>query len=191
MRKFSGVLVAALLAGVPAHAQRSDSAKARGFRVAAGSAAAKRREEEQMRRRLDFIPAKTFTDAVDLLTARNATGRTLMTAADEQTTYLMVRRTTTSDVEVHARWDDIVLVRSGTGAIALGDSLFGSEYRGPGERRGGRLVNSSQLVVHAGDVVRIPAAVPHAFVVTGTVPLEYVVIKIRRQNLPIRWFTRR
>jgi hypothetical protein len=36
--------------------------------------------------------------------------------------------------------------------------------------------------------VRVPAAVPHAFVVSGSQPLEYLVIKQRRQELPIRWF---
>jgi hypothetical protein len=36
--------------------------------------------------------------------------------------------------------------------------------------------------------VRIPAAVPHAFVVSSTEALEYLVIKQRQQRLPIRWY---
>jgi len=35
--------------------------------------------------------------------------------------------------------------------------------------------------------VRIPAVVPHAFIVSGKEPLDYLVIKQRREGLPIRW----
>ena len=79
--------------------------------------------------------------------------------------------------------DDLVMVRSGNGAIELGDSLVGSKYRAPGERAGGTFTKSHQIVVHAGDLVRIPATVPHAFIVSGPEPLQYLVIKQRRQEL--------
>jgi mannose-6-phosphate isomerase-like protein (cupin superfamily) len=114
-------------------------------------------------------------------------GSTVLTSADERTTYLLVRRTTSSQPEWHARWDDIVVVRSGSGVIVFGDSLVGSTLRAPGERRGGHFTKNYQIVVRGGDLVRIPAAVPHAFIVSGTEPLEYLVIKTRRQELPIRW----
>jgi mannose-6-phosphate isomerase-like protein (cupin superfamily) len=114
-----------------------------------------------------------------------------LSSSDDETVYVLVRRTASSQPEVHARWDDLVLVRSGMGAIEMGDSLVGSRYRAPGERAGGTFTKSYQIVVHAGDLVRIPAAVPHAFVVAGTEPLEYLVIKQRRQKLPIRWFGER
>jgi mannose-6-phosphate isomerase-like protein (cupin superfamily) len=111
-----------------------------------------------------------------------------LTSGDEQTIYMLVRRTVSSVPEVHARWDDLVLVRDGSGAIEMGDSLIGSRYRAPGERAGGTIAKSYRIVVHAGDLVRIPAAVPHAFIVSGSQPLQYLVIKHRRQELPIRWF---
>jgi mannose-6-phosphate isomerase-like protein (cupin superfamily) len=115
-------------------------------------------------------------------------GNTLFTSADYQTTYLLVRRTVPSEPEVHARWDDIVIVRSGQGVIVMGDSLIGGRLRAPGEVAGGRMNRSYQQMVHAGDIVRIPAAVPHMFITTAAEPLEYLVIKQRRQQLPIRWF---
>ena len=65
---------------------------------------------------------------------------------------------------------------------------MGSRYRAPGERVGGTLTGSRLIIVHAGDLVRIPAAIPHAFIVSGAEPLQYLVIKQRRQMLPIRWF---
>jgi len=152
------------------------------------TAAEQRRAAEKLRRRLDFIDANTLNQASARLARLSAIGQTVLTSGDEQTTYLLVRRTTSSAPEVHARWDDVVMVRSGTGAIEMGDSLTGSNYRGPGERAGGRFAKSYRIVVRAGDLVRIPAAVPHAFIVSGTEPLEYLVIKQRRQELPVRWY---
>jgi len=153
--------------------------------------AAVRREAERRRRRADFIDGTVLSQKAAGLARLPVTGMTILTSSDEQTTYLLVRRTTSSKPEVHARWDDLVIVRSGAGAIVMGDSLVGSSYRAGGERVGGRFTRSYEVVVRAGDIVRIPAAVPHAFVVSGTEPLEYLVIKQRRQELPIRWFGER
>jgi hypothetical protein len=62
-----------------------------------------------------------------------------------------------------------------------------SEFRAMGERIGGRFHRSYKIVVHPGDLVRIPAVVPHAFIVSGKEPLDYLVIKQRRLDLPVRW----
>lgn len=147
---------------------------------------------ERRRRTVDFIRGESIAlQAATWVGRVRVVGATLSMSSDEQTAYILVRRTTSSGPEVHARWDDLVIVRSGEGAIELGDSLRGSTYRAPGERVGGDFVGQYRIVVHAGDMVRVPAAVPHAFVVSGSQPLEYLVIKQRRQELPIRWFGER
>jgi mannose-6-phosphate isomerase-like protein (cupin superfamily) len=180
------------LAGERAAAQQPDTtAWTPAPVVTRGARAGARREAEKRRRRVDFIDARTLGQTAAGLDRRPVVGTTVLTSGDEQTTYLLVRRTTSSKPEVHARWDDLVIVRSGTGVIELGDSLVGSTYRAPGERAGGKLTRSYQIVVRAGDIVRIPAAVPHAFIVSGAEALEYLVIKQRRQQLPIRWFSER
>jgi len=151
--------------------------------------AATRRDTELRRRRIDFLDAGTLNPKAPFFgKPRPLWGTTLLTSGDEQTLYMLVRRTVSSVPEVHARWDDMVMIRSGNGAIEMGDSLVGSRYRAPGERVGGTLTKSHQIIVHAGDLVRIPAAVPHAFIVSGAEPLQYLVVKQRRQMLPIRWF---
>ena len=143
---------------------------------------------EQMRRRPDILTGDALTGvASELATGRRTLGETVLMSSDEKTFYIYVHRTENSRPEVHARWDDLVLVKSGTGAIELGDSLVGSEYRATGERIGGRFQRSYQMVIHPGDIVRIPAVVPHAFIVSGKEPLDYLVIKQRRPDLPVRW----
>ena len=156
--------------------------------AAARSRAAATRDEERRRRRVDFLDGSSIQAQSEWLARRNGIGMHLLTSGDSRTSYTLVRRTVASRPEVHARWDDIVIVRGGSGAIEMGDSLAGSTLRAPGERVGGTLVTPQRIVLRAGDIVRIPAAVPHAFVVSGTAPLEYVLIKQRRQELPVRWF---
>lgn len=156
--------------------------------VPARHVAAEARRMEAIRRRVDFIRAKDLDDAATRLRGRVTRGETVLTSSDEQSTFLLVHRTVPSEPEVHARWDDVILVREGTGAITLGDSLVGSTYRAPGERRGGTITMRYSIVVRTGDVVRIPAGVPHAFTVPRDSAIDYFVLKQRRQNLPIRWF---
>ncbi|MDQ6831371.1 MAG: cupin domain-containing protein [Gemmatimonadota bacterium] len=191
MRHHMLCAVALALSAKVAGAQRADTTieHARAFTAAPTTATV--RATEKKRRRLDFIDAATLNDKSARLVKYRAIGMTVFTSDDEQTTYKLVRRIVSSEPEVHARWDDLVIVRSGTGAIQMGDSLSGSTFRAPGERRGGRFAKSYELVVHAGDIVKIPAAVPHAFLVAGPEPLEYLLIKQRRQELPVRWFGER
>lgn len=146
------------------------------------------RRMETIRRRVDFIRADNLADAAKRLDGRKTRGETMLTSSDEQSTFLLVHRTVSSEPEVHARWDDVVIVRAGTGALELGDSLVGSAYRAAGERKGGTITMRYSILVRAGDMVRIPAGVPHAFTVPRDSALDYFVLKQRRQNLPIRWF---
>jgi mannose-6-phosphate isomerase-like protein (cupin superfamily) len=156
---------------------------------------AEKRHAEKLRKRIDFIPASTadaaFKGAFNRGSPDEVLGTTLLTSGDEQTNFALVRRKVSGKPEVHARWDDLMIIRSGIGAIITGDSLVGSTYRAPGERAGGHFGKSYEIALHAGDVIRIPAAVPHQVIVSATQPLEYLLIKQRRQELPIRWYAGR
>ena len=145
-------------------------------------------QAEQMRRRPDILTGEALTAVVSRFGGATKTiGETVSMSSDEKTFYIFVHRTENSRPEVHARWDDLVIVQSGNGAIEMGDSLVGSEFRAMGERIGGTIHRSYRVVLHPGDIVRIPAVVPHAFIVSGKEPLDYLVIKQRRQDLPVRW----
>jgi mannose-6-phosphate isomerase-like protein (cupin superfamily) len=178
------LVLAAMSAGA---AQRPDSAVTAPFPGTTQHANPPRYSPEQLRRRPDYVLGKEVDRSFIWLAQGGYIGENIMTAADEQTTYVIVRRTSSSQPEAHARWDDIVIFRSGTGSVVLGDSLVGATLRAPGEIRGGTITKTFELVVGPGDIVRIPAAVPHQFVVAGPDALEYLVIKVRRARLPIRW----
>jgi mannose-6-phosphate isomerase-like protein (cupin superfamily) len=184
-------LTSFVLLAVPGAAGAQPPAKEFTTRAATSTTSARRSRlplAEQMRRHPDILTGDVLSGvASELATGRRTLGETVLMSSDEKTFYIYVHRTENSRPEVHARWDDLVLVKSGTGAIELGDSLVGSEYRATGERIGGRFHRSYQVVIRPGDIVRIPAVVPHAFIVSGKEPLDYLVIKQRRPELPVRW----
>jgi hypothetical protein len=103
-------------------------------------------QAEQMRRRPDILTGKALNDVLSRFGGATKTiGETVSMSSDEKTFYVFVHRTENSRPEVHARWDDLVIVQSGTGAIEMGDSLVGSEFRAMGERIGGRFHQSYKM----------------------------------------------
>jgi len=135
---------------------------------------------------IDYVPAWRFDYLRTYAQNTRTMGGTVAVAWDEQTAYMLVRRTAESEVEEHSRWDDVLLVRAGTGAIVFGSRAPGARVIAPGELRGGTLAARESRVLHVGDMARIPAGVPHAFVPGGSEPWELLVIKVRRPNEPLR-----
>src|SRR5205814_5421761 len=60
---------------------------------------------EKRRRYPDIIEATDLDKKAFWLARGHYVGMTVLASADEQTTYLIVRRTTSSQPEWHARWD--------------------------------------------------------------------------------------
>jgi mannose-6-phosphate isomerase-like protein (cupin superfamily) len=129
---------------------------------------------------IDYVPAYRFAEIRGFAMGTGTMGGTVATAADQQTSYMLVRRTHESEVEEHARWDDVLVVRAGVGAVVFGTRTGSPRVVSPGERRGGLLASPESRVLRVGDVARIPAGVPHAFVPSGTEPWELLIVKVRR-----------
>lgn len=149
--------------------------------VATAFAAAQRR-----RPIVDYVPAYKFDYLRSYAVNTRTIGGTVAVAWDQQTSYMLVRRTEESQIEEHSRWDDVLLVRAGTGAIVFGRRARGARLVAPGELRGGTLTTRESLVLRVGDMARIPAGVPHAFVPSGAEPWELLIVKVRRPNRPLK-----
>ena len=80
--------------------------------------------------------------------------------------------------EQHDTIVDLVFVQSGKGVLQLGGTMIDKKATGsPGEYAGSRLDGGSRHPLATGDVIHIPAAVPHAFLVTKGQHLTYVLVK--------------
>lgn len=140
--------------------------------------------------RLDYVSAERVREVRHRVSGNGRLGATVFTSEDLEATYTQVRRTVASEIEEHSIWDDIVIVQAGSGAIETGprrNGVAGARARGPGEFQGGRFRKEPErLWLKAGDIVRIPGGIPHAFVPDPNVPFEYLIIKVRRPDRPLR-----
>jgi mannose-6-phosphate isomerase-like protein (cupin superfamily) len=84
--------------------------------------------------------------------------------------------------EQHDNIVDVVFVKSGEGVLQLGGTVIDKKATGsPGEFVGSRLEGGERHRLGAGDVVHIPAAVPHAFLVEKGKHITYVLLKFPEQ----------
>ena len=105
---------------------------------------------------------------------------TLADFGDHRVRYL--HRNADGFPEQHDNIVDLVLVQSGEGALQLGGVLIDKKATGAtGEFVGSRLEGGSRHTLGAGDVIHIPATVPHAFLVPKGKHITYVLVKFPEQ----------
>ena len=91
---------------------------------------------------------------------------------------IFFHREATGLAEVHVKLADFVVVHSGEGAILVGGTMVGGKPSAPGEVRGTSIKGGTLYPVVAGDVLYIPANVPHQMQVKPGKPLNAMVIKV-------------
>jgi mannose-6-phosphate isomerase-like protein (cupin superfamily) len=80
--------------------------------------------------------------------------------------------------EQHDTIVDVVMVQSGEGTLQLGGEMIGRRAgSGAGEFLGTRLEGGTRHRLGAGDVVHIPAGIPHSFLVPQGKHITYVLVK--------------
>ena len=62
--------------------------------------------------RIDYVPAYRFDQIRGFAKAMGTVGGTVAVGWDQQTSYMLVRRTQESEIEEHSRWDDVLLLRA-------------------------------------------------------------------------------
>jgi len=91
--------------------------------------------------------------------------------------YLLIRRTSPGEVEVHTAWDDVFVVRAGSATLLTGSTAEGGRDTAPGERRGGQIAKPQRRALRTGDVVVIPAGLAHQVLPDAGEPVTYLVVK--------------
>jgi quercetin dioxygenase-like cupin family protein len=80
--------------------------------------------------------------------------------------------------EQHDTIVDVVMVQSGEGTLQLGGEMIGRRAgSGAGEFVGTRLEGGTRHPLGTGDVVHIPAGIPHSFLVPKGGHITYVLVK--------------
>jgi mannose-6-phosphate isomerase-like protein (cupin superfamily) len=92
--------------------------------------------------------------------------------------FRMLYRDADGNPEQHDAIIDVVMVHSGEGTLQLGGVMAGKRMTSAGESLGTRLDGGDRHRLGPGDIVHIPAGVPHAFLVPQGKHLTYVLLKI-------------
>jgi mannose-6-phosphate isomerase-like protein (cupin superfamily) len=80
-------------------------------------------------------------------------------------------------VEVHQKETDIFYVVDGEGTIVTGGTMVGGKQTAPGQLRGSDIQGGESKLLRKGDVIVIPAGIPHWFkAVSPTV--NYLTVKV-------------
>ena len=104
-----------------------------------------------------------------------AKGGTLVTAPD--LTVLINHRASPGEVEVHDKETDTFYVMDGSATLITGGTMVGGKVTAPNQHRGKSITGGETHQLTKGDVVVIPAGIPHWFKeVNGT--LLYYVVKV-------------
>jgi mannose-6-phosphate isomerase-like protein (cupin superfamily) len=93
--------------------------------------------------------------------------------------FLFVHRAGDGQVEWHETQADVFFVQSGSATLVVGGQLVNGETVGPHEKRNGSIVGGVHRKLSAGDIVRIPARVPHQLLLDGAPEFNYFVIKVK------------
>ncbi len=92
--------------------------------------------------------------------------------------FRLLYRDADGNPEQHDGIVDVVFVQSGEGTLQLGGTMVGKRAgSGAGEYVGTRLDGGTRHPLRAGDVLHIPATIPHAFLVTPGQHITYVLVK--------------
>jgi mannose-6-phosphate isomerase-like protein (cupin superfamily) len=92
---------------------------------------------------------------------------------------LAIRRDGDGEAEVHDTQVDVIFVKSGEGTLVLGGTVVDPHTTGPGEIRGKSIKGGVSKKMVAGDVIHVPAKIPHQMLVPKTLSFDVVKVETK------------
>jgi mannose-6-phosphate isomerase-like protein (cupin superfamily) len=90
---------------------------------------------------------------------------------------LVLRRNKDGEAEVHDHLNDFFVVRSGRATVLIGGTVAGNRRTASGECRGGTITGAERFEIGPGDVLWIPAGLPHQVLVPRGGDFRYLTFK--------------
>ena len=129
--------------------------------IAAATPALAAAQAPQASHTVEILPATRLTTMSDALPAGAINSVSVGQWEREGLTGMLGRRDSDGVPEVHEGFTDIFVVQRGTATLRYGGTVAGNKVTTPGEWRGGTIQKGTDAVLHPGDVVVIPAGIPH------------------------------
>jgi mannose-6-phosphate isomerase-like protein (cupin superfamily) len=93
-------------------------------------------------------------------------------------TLTMFHREGSGEAEIHEGWADVFVVESGEATLLVGGTVVSPRNTGPGETRGTGVQGGETKKLKAGDILHIPAGVPHQTLLDPGKKFTYLVLKV-------------
>ena len=80
--------------------------------------------------------------------------------------------------ELHKNKADVMVIQSGTATLVWGGEVVDPVPTAPNEIQGSGIKGGEKLKVGPGDVIEIPAGIPHQFFLDGGTQITYFLVKV-------------
>ena len=93
----------------------------------------------------------------------------------------ILRRDGSGTGELHRNWTDVFVVQGGEATILYGGAIEAPNDTGNGEIRGPKVIGGKSQKMAAGDVLVMPAGVPHQTVVEAGKSFFALIVKVPKK----------
>ncbi len=80
--------------------------------------------------------------------------------------------------ELHKVKADVIVIQTGTATLVTGGEVIDPKETGPNEIQGSGIKGGVKHEVGPGDIIEIPAGVPHQFFLAPGTQITYLVVKV-------------
>lgn len=94
---------------------------------------------------------------------------------------MLILRNKNGGAELHENFADFFVVVEGHATLVSGGTLKDPKIASPGEIRGTAVENGTKETVSAGDVIHIPATLPHQLLIADGDRFVYFVLKVKEK----------
>jgi uncharacterized RmlC-like cupin family protein len=117
--------------------------------------------------------AKTLATKLD---ANHVASETLNTIGNR--VFMVAHREGPGLAEWHEKQADVIMIHSGAVTLVYGGEVVDGKTTAPGEIRGASIKGGTEVALGPGDVLHIPAKVPHLMKVAPGKTVTYFVVKV-------------
>jgi mannose-6-phosphate isomerase-like protein (cupin superfamily) len=130
-----------------------------------------------------YSPAELMAMEQKLAQKKDASGTATETLKKYSTDYSMLAfRSQSGKAELHEKFADFYVVVDGSATLVSGGTILNGAPSAPGEVRGDSVQGGKEMKLKKGDIVHIPANIPHQLVLAKGDTFQYFIIKVQEVN---------